>query len=1114
MRGTPRVFISLAATLLAVAAAMFLATGSARAGLGARFGPSINFTFSLDTAYSTSAGAFTPDGRLVRTIWRNVRYPSGTFSSTWDGTDDSGNPVAGGNYQIRVLYHNVKYDWDGVVGNTSFTHVGDHLWRSFFTLNAVGSLAVSGTTAFLTTGYVEQQARAKRFDTSDPQTPSDAVFTNQEVGWTLVATDGVRYYLANTGDLTDRYSSTFVAGYNVGDGSDAPFSAGTHVITSTPTVTEFQGAVDVSQKDTSGSAVSDPAFLALNAATGLAVQKSGSLLAVAHGPLNVVRLFSKTTGTPVGTISITNPGALAFDANGSLWVLSGTTAKRYVNVGSSPSVAATVTGLSRPINIATHPTNANIVLIADGGTSQQVKAFNASGGGLWTYGLAGGYDTNGPTVANNVFGWTGGRAGLAIQSDGSFWIIDGATNRILHYSSARAYLGQAAFAPGCYCSSADDNNPTRVFVGFLEYSVDYSKALQPGDPTAAGGNGCWKLVRNWAAGIPPAKYFQYNYCWSASGLSVVDTLSNGRTYGLAIDWTPGALQPRQVVELTSNGLRETGKTVGAFQSLYPDGSIRWDATVAGIQTIYRAPLTGFDASNNPVWGLPVAIASYPAGQTPAVSDGQSGGLGGYRFPITSSGILATYNSSTGYNPGNNGANTTGMHLGGVRPGMTDFLWQASPSLMGGDNPFDEKGSFDSGDGITYAGTNLMASGRSIVYGFNGEFWCQSQADQFMHFWDDGLVVGQFGSPGDTLVPQGYAVPGQAGNATNPVMVTARNGETYLYHSDEASHGGLHRWHLSGAYQIREMAGTAALGGSVTLVASASPFPSGLKATGVAQGASLSWRPVPWASSYRIKVATNPGGPYAFVASARGTSATVTGLTNDKNYYFVVSAIVGTTEYANSDEAGVMPGDAAVAVHQAGQAAYEHTNFTTYVVDTSAIYPLQMETSVNLFGNMSQTNLGRGGLYIFDYPTSGSVYSRLPGGASVSLQGGWYEETRPWAKALFRIDGVAGDLLALTTNQGFQFPSTQDAKIDVDPGDSNWHYVTLFFPPTFANQRQFQVVVTPKGQLAPAATQTVSDPINHGSIHVVQFLVKGAVTVTVPAGGLDARLQGIFLDPAN
>lgn len=82
------------------------------------------FTFTLDGSYQTSAGVYDLSGRLIRTLWSNSYYSAGTFTSTWDGNDDYGIPQASGNYEIRLLQHNVQYIFDGAIGNTSSTQVG------------------------------------------------------------------------------------------------------------------------------------------------------------------------------------------------------------------------------------------------------------------------------------------------------------------------------------------------------------------------------------------------------------------------------------------------------------------------------------------------------------------------------------------------------------------------------------------------------------------------------------------------------------------------------------------------------------------------------------------------------------------------------------------------------------------------------------------------------------------------------------------------------------------------------------------------------------------------------------------------------------------------------
>ena len=109
---------------------------------------------------------------------------------------------------------------------------------------------------------------------------------------------------------------------------------------------------------------------------------------------------------------------------------------------------------------------------------------------------------------------------------------------------------------------------------------------------------------------------------------------------------------------------------------------------------------------------------------------------------------------------------------------------------------------------------MNVQGRNIVCGFHGEFWNNAQAGQFMHYYDDGLFVGEFGNSSYGYYFAVGNIPGFAGNGLEPVMCTV-NGEVYLWISDESCNG-PQRWHLVGANNIHEQAATITLNGSGTL----------------------------------------------------------------------------------------------------------------------------------------------------------------------------------------------------------------------------------------------------------------------------------------------------------
>lgn len=151
--------------------------------------------------------------------------------------------------------------------------------------------------------------------------------------------------------------------------------------------------------------------------------------------------------------------------------------------GPSPATNFYISGISDVAALAVHPSNPNVVLVADG-TTHQVKCFGSAGGvsALWTLGDAGGQPgAANPTVSNTRFWFRqetldgntwGSKTFLAIQSGGSFWLGDRGNSRILHFRTAN-YL----FADG------------------------HVKALRP-TATVANGYSMWGKWRNAGCTLP------------------------------------------------------------------------------------------------------------------------------------------------------------------------------------------------------------------------------------------------------------------------------------------------------------------------------------------------------------------------------------------------------------------------------------------------------------------------------------------------------------------------------------------------------------------------------------------------------------------------------------
>src|SRR5438045_2836286 len=77
----------------------------------------LTFSFSLPTAARVSAGVYNGDV-LVRTLFSNKNYEEGTHEESYEALDDNMNPIINSDgLTIKVLSNNVKYEWEGVIGN-------------------------------------------------------------------------------------------------------------------------------------------------------------------------------------------------------------------------------------------------------------------------------------------------------------------------------------------------------------------------------------------------------------------------------------------------------------------------------------------------------------------------------------------------------------------------------------------------------------------------------------------------------------------------------------------------------------------------------------------------------------------------------------------------------------------------------------------------------------------------------------------------------------------------------------------------------------------------------------------------------------------------------------
>jgi hypothetical protein len=744
------------------------------------------YTFPLLRPSVTSAGVYKPNGQLTATVWNNVTKDAGTHNVYWDGKDDFGNTIADTvGYYAQVVSNNLTATWEGGIGNTSDSLSGPSKWRAS---QGVYDMAFAGDYGYACLNYTESQISSYKFNVNTPQNKISINYGTGSLAWgasaMFVATDGNLVYWASTdpNDLTRAY--VIVNSVN-NDSIPATMAFGTTV-----TNTHSRGY----------SSVIDTVLLQVGATpSGIAVQKTGNYLFVAHGGMNRIDVLNKTTGASVLNITtLTNPRSLCVDTAGNLWVIHTfdglpKVEKFTVNSGTGAitSTGVSLSGLLSPLRLGVSPDNTAIV-VADGSTSQQLKAYNNSSGSyMWTHGQAGGYQSD-PTVYNDKF-YLVDRSGytnltfqtfIAFQPNGSFWVGDAGNYRYQHFAANRAYIDNIMYFPRSYAMAVDHNNPTRVFNGYMEYLIDYSKKLDNGV------NGSWTFVRQWRDGVPNAYGTSgYEYDMDAATFKNLTMFPNGRTYALLTrraSTTPLLPYRQYLFELPSSGnLRNTGLFFDPLATertnIMPDGSLKLFNT--STYTWTTRSLTGYDGSNNPIWGTATALSNLNTINVADIKDY------GDNTVFTSNGYLAAFDYDQ-----EQGLNGLRYHMAGIKIGDTAYRYKTAkatfPSYSG---DFPDDGGFDIGNNVNYAGGTIISMDSIIAWNFRGENWKNGQTAKWNMYHDKtGLMISQFGVANYEFPSAMQNPPALHGNIFDADLIKV-NGKYYLYHQEEGPHSQLVRW---------------------------------------------------------------------------------------------------------------------------------------------------------------------------------------------------------------------------------------------------------------------------------------------------------------------------------
>lgn len=322
------------------AGAKLLRAPQAEVDLGPVSGKGGRISYSLNAKGRVSLLITDATGRRVRELLKAAPRDAGRQVEVWDGLDDQGQPVAAGTYSWKLLSTpGFKAEYITALG-TNYP-VGVH-YNNMGAGTSIGPRAViaDDTGIYIGAGETENIDNALFKMSLDGKTRLwSAMHENDWEGVQAFALDGTRLYALATTETGELW----VYDRNTG---------------------ARQGVTVIA-------APSKPTDIAAHAGT----------LIIAYQAAGKVRWLT-TSGTLLAEVTVTSPRSVAVNASGQVYVLTDTEVRTLNRDGTSAPV---VGGLVAPRSLDVDRANGEL-LVAEGGDSQLVRRFTASGTLIKPYG--------------------------------------------------------------------------------------------------------------------------------------------------------------------------------------------------------------------------------------------------------------------------------------------------------------------------------------------------------------------------------------------------------------------------------------------------------------------------------------------------------------------------------------------------------------------------------------------------------------------------------------------------------------------------------------------------------------------------------------------------------
>lgn len=527
-----------------------------------------------------SAGVYTADGRLLRTLLAGREAGVGKLTVPWNGNTDLNEPAPAGTYQVRAVLNaglaaqyvttatspgkpahaseNPKGGWGGVWGN-------------------IIDIAADAKGVYPLWAMEEGDGALLQVD------EEGNLQWRQHIP---LALGGPQVAVATNGSYV--FVGVDTAGKNAGkaglwrvrceDGAYVPFAHEG----SDPLEFYLEGVTrPVAEKGQEKAANIPPAISSLAA--------DAKTLYVSAWHQNKVKGFDAETGKPGKSFDIEKPLGLCLDGKGGLLIVSGTRVLR-LDLASGQITPVISAGLEAPHDVACDKDGS--LLVTDRGQSQQLKRFDAQGKLLTAFGVAGGRDNHGQYLVDHLRD----PAGVAVAASGKVFFSEDAAPRVFVRLSPELKY-EKLWAGPWYISGevcVDPYEPEHLYTHcgeFIRHHIDYQNKTSTPDAVwtrfatpGTAGDEWWSTYGRWFPRILRHQGVTYMLCGGpVVSLFRIDGYQATLMASIGVDRDKTGWTDKWIFcDLNANGKVDTGERVvtpqdpkapTAFTPSYWGGSI-------------------------------------------------------------------------------------------------------------------------------------------------------------------------------------------------------------------------------------------------------------------------------------------------------------------------------------------------------------------------------------------------------------------------------------------------------------------------------------------------------------------------------------------------------------